>query len=688
MRKTVSVCIASYNGEKYITEQIESILPQLQETDEIIVSDDGSSDNTREIVRDLIRKDGRIKLIDGPCVGYASNFFNAIDHASNDVVFLSDQDDIWAEDKVEKILEVFDKDPECTTVLHKMYTFHQDISEKGEEIVVKYKKGFNTNVLFSSYWGCCMAFKKDFIKKFYPIKQPCLSHDQIIGLASERNGKTVFLEDKLIYHRIHKKNVTTAKRSIFDKIGFRFQMLSEYEAVEDQYYEAVPLKCPAFIDKLTTPKFELLAEILMLVFIADCCTFGGGRVVALGYFSFRIVVFALAFIFSLPFAIKDYRRITRNPWIYLTMMFGVAVIIWSIIGFYNGNLLGFIRADITRYLSFALMPGFLAVFKTREKFDKLINVVFYSSVALAIVATIFHFILPLSDETMSWLKSYILDSQLGGISVLPSGTYRVYFRSEIYTQIAILLGVWKVWRAKDRKERILVYICLGLLVFAWLVSYTRGFWFGLAISVVFVLLWQPRIFGECLKVAVISLLVAGLIVGVSAIKDGSPRVIKEVYTRVNITNMSIEDMLSTDEVMDKDIRAEELRVKTKRAHIEYIKESPIIGKGLGTQLVGVRDSAITEYSYMDAYMKFGFVGMIFFVIAYFVFVPRFLKNRVYSPKTNVTNSFYSLITLLVAGYVGVVATSYSNPFIVSPLGISYLLIIDDAVFNIRKFDRN
>ena len=65
MRKTVSVCIASYNGEKYITEQIESILPQLQETDEIIVSDDGSSDNTREIVRDLIRKDGRIKLIKG-----------------------------------------------------------------------------------------------------------------------------------------------------------------------------------------------------------------------------------------------------------------------------------------------------------------------------------------------------------------------------------------------------------------------------------------------------------------------------------------------------------------------------------------------------------------------------------------------------------------------------------------------
>ena len=688
MRKSISVCIASYNGEKYIEEQINSILPQLESCDELIVSDDGSTDKTREIVEGLKKKDKRIKLIDGPCKGYSSNFFHAIDCAVNEVVFLSDQDDVWVDNKVEKVLEAFNNDPECTTVLHKMYTFHDNINEKGEEIVVSYKKGFNKNVLFSSYWGCCMAFKRAMIKNYYPIPEPCLAHDQIIGLASERNGKTVFLEDKLIYHRLHKKNITTAKRSIFDKIGFRFQILNEYESLEDQYYEAVPAKCPVLIEKMTSQKWEKLAEILMLIFIADCCIFGGGRVVALGYLSFRILVFALAFIFSLPFAIKDYRRITRNPWIYLTMAFGVAVVIWSIIGFYNGNLLGFIRADITRYLSFALLPGFLAVFKTREKFDMLINVVFYSSVFLAVVAMVLHFILPLPNGATGPFAKYILDSQLGGITKLYTGTYRVYFRSEIYTQIAILLGVWKVWHAKEFRKQLLLYIEIGILVFAWFISYTRGFWFGMAISVAFVLLWQPRIFGKCFKVAIISLCVAGLLVGVSTIKDGEPRIIIEITRRVNITAMTIEDMMSTDDMSEKDVEADRLRKRTKRAHIEYIKESPIIGKGLGTQLVGVRDSAITEYSYMDAYMKFGFVGMIFFVIAYFVFVPRFLKNRIYNPTENVTTSFYSLITLLVAGYVGIVATSYSNPFIVSPLGISYLLIIDDAVFNIRKFDRN
>ena len=74
-------------------------------------------------------------------------------------------------------------------------------------------------------------------------------------------------------------------------------------------------------------------------------------------------------------------------------------------------------------------------------------------------------------------------------------------------------------------------------------------------------------------------------------------------------------------------------------------------------------------------------------MAYFVFVPRFVVHRIYQPKENVTKSFYSLVTLIVAAYMGIIATSYSNPFIVSPLGISYLLIVDVAVFYSRKFEK-
>lgn len=99
----ISICLASYNGEKYIKEQLLSILPQLSEKDEVIISDDNSSDNTLGIVRGF--DDKRIKIyINEGSHGVVSNFENAIKHASGDYIFLSDQDDIWLSNKKEKCL--------------------------------------------------------------------------------------------------------------------------------------------------------------------------------------------------------------------------------------------------------------------------------------------------------------------------------------------------------------------------------------------------------------------------------------------------------------------------------------------------------------------------------------------------------------------------------------------------------
>ena len=86
----ISVCMATYNGEKYIAEQIRSILPQLSEDDEVIVSDDGSSDATLDIVRSF--NDPRIRIVQNELEhGYTKNFENALNHANGDIIFISDQ---------------------------------------------------------------------------------------------------------------------------------------------------------------------------------------------------------------------------------------------------------------------------------------------------------------------------------------------------------------------------------------------------------------------------------------------------------------------------------------------------------------------------------------------------------------------------------------------------------------------
>ena len=105
---SVSVAMAAYNGAPFIGNQIESILSQLKEGDELIISLDPSSDNTEEIIRAFAKRDRRIKWLRGEGKGLVNNFGNAIRHCSNDIIFLSDQDDLWKKGKVDIVLSYFE----------------------------------------------------------------------------------------------------------------------------------------------------------------------------------------------------------------------------------------------------------------------------------------------------------------------------------------------------------------------------------------------------------------------------------------------------------------------------------------------------------------------------------------------------------------------------------------------------
>ena len=94
----VSVCMATYNGGKYIKEQIDSILGQLSNNDELIISDDNSTDDTVDIINRI--SDSRVRLFFNKQKGYTNNFENALKQVRGDIIFLSDQDDIWMDNKV------------------------------------------------------------------------------------------------------------------------------------------------------------------------------------------------------------------------------------------------------------------------------------------------------------------------------------------------------------------------------------------------------------------------------------------------------------------------------------------------------------------------------------------------------------------------------------------------------------
>ncbi len=222
----ISVAMATFNGEKYIKEQLDSILVQLNKNDEVIISDDGSTDNTVSIINSY--NDSRIKLINGTHNGIKKNFENAINNCNGKYIFLSDQDDIWEPNKINKVLETFNK-YHCSCVIHDCVVFNSD----NNEIIYnsffsfrKSKKGIIKNIIKNSYIGCCMAINSNIKDKILPIPNDIYMHDQWIGLICEKNNGSIFINDKLIRYRRHNNTVTNLKHnSILKMIKYRICLI-------------------------------------------------------------------------------------------------------------------------------------------------------------------------------------------------------------------------------------------------------------------------------------------------------------------------------------------------------------------------------------------------------------------------------------------------------------------------------
>lgn len=205
----ISVCMTTYNGEKYLSKQIESVCDCLREKDEIIISDDGSTDGTLSILESFAVKDSRIRVLEGPRRGVIENFGNALAQARGQYLFLSDQDDCWRNDKVERVLDAFSSYG-CGVVVHNARIIDEFGMPTGETLfeVRKSKPGFAKNLIKNSYVGCCMAFRSSLLPYVMPLPNYVEMHDWWIGLIAELVAKPCFLSDELIDYRRHDSNVS------------------------------------------------------------------------------------------------------------------------------------------------------------------------------------------------------------------------------------------------------------------------------------------------------------------------------------------------------------------------------------------------------------------------------------------------------------------------------------------------
>lgn len=208
----ISVIMATYNGEKYIREQLNSIIPFMDDNDELIISDDGSTDGTLGIINLYRQNDQRIILVDGPRNGVIKNFENALQLARKDIIMFADQDDIWLPEKLPFVREFF-RTSRDKVILHDMYMADDKeiaIGERGtRSFAVRHRRhGVLYNWLYSGYYGCCIAITKEFKKNILPFSKYTNMYDQLIGLIAEYQKCVSFIDKPLIIHRIHGQNMS------------------------------------------------------------------------------------------------------------------------------------------------------------------------------------------------------------------------------------------------------------------------------------------------------------------------------------------------------------------------------------------------------------------------------------------------------------------------------------------------
>lgn len=216
MGRTVSIALATYNGGRFLREQLESYLAQTRLPDELVVGDDGSSDDTLAILEEFSKRAPFPVHVRCNAVakGPARNFFETAQRCSGGVIFFSDQDDCWLPGKIEALLAQFSADPGCWLATHDAALCDAGLQPSGLTMGGQIEAASGGLASRDLVAGCCMAFDKRLLRLANPLPR-ARQHDAYLAHAAEALGLRRYLPEVLIDYRRHGANVSASFMSDF-----------------------------------------------------------------------------------------------------------------------------------------------------------------------------------------------------------------------------------------------------------------------------------------------------------------------------------------------------------------------------------------------------------------------------------------------------------------------------------------
>jgi len=250
----ISVCMATYNGEQFVKEQIESILNQTHKPDEIIISDDASRDKTQEILIEYQKRyPDLIKVIlNKDNVGFVKNFERALLASSGDLVALSDQDDVWLPEKLQEEYSILEKNSNVGLTFSDLKIVDENLNEIEKSMWKFYKWQLNGYIKGAKFFesilksnrvtGCTIMIRRQILNDLIPFDSRIYFHDYWLALGASLLSDVFAINKQLVLYRQHSNNqigVELKKEMTYNQYMIKLQKEKDVLYIRYLFYESL-----------------------------------------------------------------------------------------------------------------------------------------------------------------------------------------------------------------------------------------------------------------------------------------------------------------------------------------------------------------------------------------------------------------------------------------------------------------
>ena len=251
----ISIAMCTFNGAKYLQEQLDSFSHQTRLPDDLLVCDDGSTDNTIAILEQFKAKAKfPVYIVKNPVnLGYAQNFSKVIELCQSDIIFLSDQDDMWLPEKLATVCEIFMEQPDTLCVINDQIITDSELVSTGLTKLHHFRSIGMKYEYFVT--GCCTAFRSSIKPLLLPIPVTSNTHDIWLHMVISEISEKHVLEKPLQLYRRHSNNASNG--IISSTIPVTNSMLRESKKMID---ESNTLKDRVSLFKVLAKRLKLINQ--------------------------------------------------------------------------------------------------------------------------------------------------------------------------------------------------------------------------------------------------------------------------------------------------------------------------------------------------------------------------------------------------------------------------------------------